>query len=107
MALIILFMTAPRDFKHEWFNHVMLPLNLVSNFVDLVSYIRLFAVGTAGYAVAALTLAGLSVLVLAGLWLALPQVLDFLKVLPEQHHKAHVLVMGAAAISANAASSAG
>ena len=63
--------------------------------------------GTAGYAVAALTLAGLSVLVLAGLWLALPPVLDFLKVLPEQHHKAHVLVMGAAAISANAASSAG
>jgi V/A-type H+-transporting ATPase subunit I len=52
VALIILFMTAPRDFKHEWFNHVMLPLNLVSNFVDLVSYIRLFAVGTAGYAVA-------------------------------------------------------
>jgi len=52
VALIILFMTAPRDFKNEWFNHVMLPLNLVSNFVDVVSYIRLFAVGTAGYAVA-------------------------------------------------------
>ncbi len=52
VLLIILFMTAPRDFKSEWFNHVMLPLNLVSNFVDLVSYIRLFAVGTAGYAVA-------------------------------------------------------
>ena len=52
VVLIILFMTAPRDFKNEWFNHVMLPLNLVSNFVDVVSYIRLFAVGTAGYAVA-------------------------------------------------------
>jgi len=52
VVLIILFMTAPRDFKTEWFNHVMLPLNLVSNFVDVVSYIRLFAVGTAGYAVA-------------------------------------------------------
>lgn len=52
VALIVLFMTAPRDFKNEWFNHVMLPLNLVSNFVDVVSYIRLFAVGTAGYAVA-------------------------------------------------------
>lgn len=52
VVLIVLFMTAPRDFKHEWFNHVMLPLNLVSNFVDVVSYIRLFAVGTAGYAVA-------------------------------------------------------
>ncbi len=52
VVLIILFMTAPRDFKTEWFNHVMLPLNIVSNFVDVVSYIRLFAVGTAGYAVA-------------------------------------------------------
>ena len=52
VVLIILFMTAPRDFKNEWFNHVMLPLNLVSNFVDVVSYIRLFAVGTAGFAVA-------------------------------------------------------
>jgi V/A-type H+-transporting ATPase subunit I len=52
VVLIVLFMTAPRDFKNEWFNHVMLPLNLVSNFVDVVSYIRLFAVGTAGYAVA-------------------------------------------------------
>ncbi len=52
VALIVLFMTAPRDFKSEWFNHVMLPLNLVSNFVDVVSYIRLFAVGTAGFAVA-------------------------------------------------------
>ena len=51
-VLIIVFMTAPREFKSEWFNHVMLPLNLVSNFVDVVSYIRLFAVGTAGYAVA-------------------------------------------------------
>lgn len=51
-VLIVLFMTAPRDFKNEWFNHVMLPLNLVGNFVDVVSYIRLFAVGTAGYAVA-------------------------------------------------------
>ncbi len=52
VVLIILFMTTPREFKDEWFNHVMLPLNLVSNFVDVVSYIRLFAVGTAGYAVA-------------------------------------------------------
>jgi V/A-type H+-transporting ATPase subunit I len=30
----------------------MLPLSLVSNFVDVVSYIRLFAVGTASFAVA-------------------------------------------------------
>ncbi|MCZ7592247.1 MAG: hypothetical protein M5U15_08870 [Kiritimatiellae bacterium] len=52
VVLIVLFMTAPRDLKGEWFNHVMLPLNLVSNFVDLVSYIRLFAVGAASYTVA-------------------------------------------------------
>ncbi|MEZ5963696.1 MAG: hypothetical protein R3F56_07605 [Planctomycetota bacterium] len=53
IAAIVLFMTPPRQLKDEWFNHVMLPLNLVSNFVDVVSYLRLFAVGTAGVAVAA------------------------------------------------------
>jgi V/A-type H+-transporting ATPase subunit I len=52
VALIVLFMTPVRSLKAEWFNHVMLPLNLVSNFVDVVSYIRLFAVGSAGFAVA-------------------------------------------------------
>jgi V/A-type H+-transporting ATPase subunit I len=52
VAMIVLFMTPPRALKEEWFNHVLLPLNLVSNFVDVVSYIRLFAVGTASYAVA-------------------------------------------------------
>lgn len=51
-ALIILFMTPVRKLKSEWFNHVMLPLNFVSSFVDIVSYIRLFAVGTATVAVA-------------------------------------------------------
>jgi V/A-type H+-transporting ATPase subunit I len=49
---IVLFMTPRRQLKEEWFNHAMLPLNLVSNFVDVVSYIRLFAVGTASLAVA-------------------------------------------------------
>jgi len=49
---IVLFMTPVRQLKTEWFNHAMLPLNLVSNFVDVVSYIRLFAVGTASFAVA-------------------------------------------------------
>ena len=53
VALIVLFMTPVRQLKTEWFNHVMLPLNLVSNFVDVVSYIRLYAVGTASAAVAA------------------------------------------------------
>jgi V/A-type H+/Na+-transporting ATPase subunit I len=52
VVLIALFMTPVKALKDEWFNHAMLPLNLVSNFVDVVSYIRLFAVGTASYAVA-------------------------------------------------------
>lgn len=52
VILIVVFMTPPRALKSEWFNHVMLPLSLVSNFVDVVSYLRLFAVGFASYAVA-------------------------------------------------------
>jgi V/A-type H+-transporting ATPase subunit I len=52
VLLIVLFMTPVRNLKTEWFNHVMLPLSLVSNFVDVVSYLRLFAVGTASFAVA-------------------------------------------------------
>ena len=52
VILIVLFMTPISKLKDEWFNHVMLPLSLVSNFVDVVSYLRLFAVGTAGVAVA-------------------------------------------------------
>ncbi len=51
-VLIIFFMTPVKVLKDEWFNHVMLPLNLISNFVDVVSYVRLFAVGSAGYAMA-------------------------------------------------------
>jgi V/A-type H+/Na+-transporting ATPase subunit I len=50
-TLIALFMTPWRELKTEWFNHVMLPLDLISNFVDVVSYVRLFAVGLATYAV--------------------------------------------------------
>ncbi len=52
VVMLILFMTPVRRMKTEWFNHVMLPLNLVGNFVDVVSYVRLFAVGTATLAVA-------------------------------------------------------
>ncbi|MDD4735672.1 MAG: hypothetical protein PHP44_06155 [Kiritimatiellae bacterium] len=52
IVLIILFMTPPAKLKEEWFNHVMLPLTVIGNFTDVVSYLRLFAVGTAGYAVA-------------------------------------------------------
>lgn len=52
VVLVVLFMTPRNKLREEWFNHAMLPLSLVSNFVDIVSYIRLFAVGTAGFAVA-------------------------------------------------------
>jgi len=52
VVLLVLFMTPVNRLKEEWFNHIMLPLNLVSNFVDVVSYVRLFAVGTATLAVA-------------------------------------------------------
>ena len=51
-VLILLFMTPVQKLKEEWHQHVMFPLNLVSNFVDVVSYIRLFAVGSATAAVA-------------------------------------------------------
>jgi V/A-type H+-transporting ATPase subunit I len=52
VALIALFITPWHKLRGEWFTHAMLPLNLVSNFVDVVSYVRLFAVGAATYAVA-------------------------------------------------------
>lgn len=52
LGLVVIWMTPLRQLKSEWFNHVMLPLNVVSNFVDVVSYIRLYAVGTASFAVA-------------------------------------------------------
>lgn len=52
VSLIVLFMTPVKLIKAEWFNHVMLPLSLVSNFVDVVSYLRLFAVGAASLSVA-------------------------------------------------------
>ena len=52
IVLIILFMMPPKEIKDGWFNLALLPLNLVSNFTDVVSYVRLYAVGTAGFAVA-------------------------------------------------------
>jgi V/A-type H+/Na+-transporting ATPase subunit I len=52
VVLVVLFMTPARKLKDEWFTHAMLPLQLVANFVDVVSYLRLFAVGTATLAVA-------------------------------------------------------
>lgn len=50
--LILLFMTPVKKIKEEWFNFVTFPLDVVSNFVDVVSYVRLFAVGAASFAVA-------------------------------------------------------
>ena len=51
ILLIILFMTPWRQMKTEWPNHIMLPLSIVGNFGDVVSYVRLFAVGSAGVAI--------------------------------------------------------
>jgi V/A-type H+-transporting ATPase subunit I len=51
-ACIVLFMTPVKKLKSEWFGHAMLPLDIIGNFTDVVSYLRLFAVGTASFAVA-------------------------------------------------------
>ena len=53
IVLVILFMTPPSRLKTDWIRHVMLPLDVVSCFVDVVSYVRLFAVGLATLKVAA------------------------------------------------------
>lgn len=50
--LIVAFMTPLSRVKSQWFEHVMLPLKFISNFVDVVSYVRLFAVGAASLAMA-------------------------------------------------------
>ncbi len=52
IVLIVLFMMPPREIKDNWFGLALLPLDLVANFTDVVSYVRLYAVGTAGFAVA-------------------------------------------------------
>lgn len=52
VVLIALFMTPLTAMKTEWMGHAMLPLTIINNFVDVVSYVRLFAVGTATLAVA-------------------------------------------------------
>lgn len=51
VVLVILFMATPRELKSEWINHALLPLTIIGNFVDVVSYVRLFAVGFASVAV--------------------------------------------------------
>lgn len=52
VALILLFMTPLKQMKTEWIHHAMFPLSMVNCFVDIVSYIRLFAVGLASLSVA-------------------------------------------------------
>ncbi len=52
ILLIALFMLKPSEFKDSWFNLALLPLNIINNFTDVVSYVRLYAVGAAGFAVA-------------------------------------------------------
>ncbi len=49
--LVIVFMTPFKRLKTEWAGHVMLPFDVIGNFVDVVSYVRLFAVGSASLAV--------------------------------------------------------
>ncbi len=52
IALVVLFMTPPKQLKEQWVDHMMLPLTVVNNFVDVVSYVRLYAVGMATFALA-------------------------------------------------------
>jgi len=48
LVAVLLFMTPVKRLKTEWVNHAMLPLTLMSNFGDILSYLRLFALGVAG-----------------------------------------------------------
>jgi V/A-type H+-transporting ATPase subunit I len=50
--LIILFMTPPSKLKEKWIDHGMLVQDFINNFVDIFSYVRLFAVGLATFEVA-------------------------------------------------------
>jgi len=52
LLLILLFMTPLSKMKKEWIHHAMFPLSIINCFVDVVSYIRLFAVGLASLSVA-------------------------------------------------------
>jgi V/A-type H+-transporting ATPase subunit I len=53
LLLVTIFMTPLSRLKTEWSAHIMLPFGVINNFVDVVSYVRLFAVGGASLAVAA------------------------------------------------------
>jgi V/A-type H+-transporting ATPase subunit I len=51
VSAVLLFLTPLKALKTEWPNHLMLPLTVVGYFGDVVSYVRLFAVGSAGTAI--------------------------------------------------------
>jgi V/A-type H+-transporting ATPase subunit I len=52
LILIVVFMLPLSSIGRNWPEYVRLPLDLISSFVDLVSYIRLYAVGMATFAIA-------------------------------------------------------
>ncbi len=49
---VLLFMNTRAELKKELHTYFVLPLDIIGNFVDIVSYIRLFAVGLASYSIA-------------------------------------------------------
>lgn len=51
VACVALFMATRQEFKRTWINHALLPLTIIGNFVDVLSYVRLYAVGYASVAV--------------------------------------------------------
>lgn len=53
LVAVIIFMTPVKKLKEEWVNHLMLPLTFMSNFGDILSYMRLFALSVAGVQLAA------------------------------------------------------
>lgn len=50
--LLVLFSVPPKRLKQDWISIPMLVLNIVNSFTDVISYIRLFAVGMSGAAIA-------------------------------------------------------
>lgn len=51
-VLLVLFSVPPSRLKQDWISIPMLVLNIVNSFTDVISYIRLFAVGMSGAAIA-------------------------------------------------------
>jgi len=47
LAAVVLFMAPFRKLKTEWRNYCVLPFTVIGNFGDIVSYMRLYLVGSA------------------------------------------------------------